>query len=213
MLASNNILKPSDGRPVTLPAQDMIIGLHYLTTVTEGAEGEGRAFSSVAEAILAKDQGSLDLNAMVKIRMNGVHFAEGEGPEGYEVGQDILLDTTLGRALFNENLPADYPFVQQVTDKGMLSTIVNDLAERYPKVQVAATLDALKEAGFHWATRSGTTVAISDVVTPPNKLAILEVFEAKAEKVQQQYERGLITDDERRQELIEIWTQATNEVA
>ena len=95
----------------------------------------------------------------------------------------------------------------------MLSAIVNDLAERYPKVQVAATLDALKEAGFHWATRSGTTVSISDVVTPPSKPEILERYEAKAAKVQGQYERGLITDDERRQELIEIWTQATNEVA
>ena len=95
----------------------------------------------------------------------------------------------------------------------MLSAIVNDLAERYPKVQVAATLDALKEAGFHWATRSGTTVSISDVVTPPRKQEILDRYETKAAKVQGQYERGLITDDERRQELIEIWTQATNEVA
>ncbi|GMA88020.1 hypothetical protein GCM10025868_32700 [Angustibacter aerolatus] len=90
---------------------------------------------------------------------------------------------------------------------------MNDLAERYPKVQVAATLDALKEAGFHWGTRSGTTVSIADVVTPPRKQEILDQYEGKAAKVQGQYDRGLITDDERRQELIEIWTQATNEVA
>jgi DNA-directed RNA polymerase subunit beta' len=107
----------------------------------------------------------------------------------------------------------DYPFVNDQVDKKRLSTIVNDLAERYSKVQVAASLDALKEYGFHWATRSGTTVAISDVVTPPRKLEILEGYEEKATKVQTQYERGLITDDERRQELIEIWTQATKEVA
>jgi len=213
MLASNNILKPSDGRPVTLPAQDMIIGLHYLTTVTEGATGEGRAFSSVSEAILAKDQGSLDLNAMVKIRMNGVHFAEGEGPEGYEVGQDILLDTTLGRALFNENLPADYPFVQQVTDKGMLSTIVNDLAERYPKVAVAAALDNIKDAGFYWASRSGVTVALSDVLTPPRKPEIVAGYEKQAAAVQAEFDKGLISDAERRADLIKIWTEATNEVA
>ncbi|KIU02308.1 MULTISPECIES: DNA-directed RNA polymerase subunit beta' [unclassified Frigoribacterium] len=213
MLASNNILKPSDGRPVTLPAQDMIIGLHYLTTVTEGAEGEGRAFSSVAEAILAKDQGSLDLNAMVKIRMNGVHFAEGEAPEGYEVGQDILLETTLGRALFNENLPADYPFVQQVTDKGMLSTIVNDLAERYPKVAVAAALDNIKDAGFYWASRSGVTVALSDVLTPPRKPEIVAGYEKQAAAVQSEFDKGLISDAERRADLIKIWTEATNEVA
>jgi DNA-directed RNA polymerase subunit beta' len=213
MLASNNILKPSDGRPVTLPAQDMIIGLHYLTTVTEGATGEGRAFSSVSEAILAKDQGTLDLNAMVKIRMNGVHFAEGEAPEGYEVGQDILLDTTLGRALFNENLPADYPFVQQVTDKGMLSTIVNDLAERYPKVAVAAALDNIKDAGFYWASRSGVTVALSDVLTPPRKPEIVAGYEKQAAAVQSEFDKGLISDAERRADLIKIWTEATNEVA
>ena len=88
-----------------------------------------------------------------------------------------------------------------------------DLAERYPTVQVAATLDALKESGFHWATRSGVTVAIEDVVTPPGKQEILEGYEVKADRVQKQYERGVITDDERRQELIEIWTQATSEIS
>ena len=97
----------------------------------------------------------------------------------------------------------DYPFVDAAVDKKRLSTIVNDLAERYSKVQVAASLDALKETGFHWATRSGTTVSVSDVVTPPRKAEILAGYETKAEKVQTQYERGLITDDERRQELIE----------
>ena len=109
--------------------------------------------------------------------------------------------------------PLDYPFVDKPVDKKELSAIVNDLAERYPKVVVAATLDALKSAGFHWATRSGVTISIEDVVTPQAKQGILERHEGRAEKVQSQYERGLITDDERRQELIEIWTEATNEVA
>ncbi|NIZ92404.1 DNA-directed RNA polymerase subunit beta' [Kineococcus rubinsiae] len=218
MLSSNNILKPADGRPVTMPTQDMIIGIYHLTAEREDVLGAGRTLSSLAEAIMAFDARQLDLNARVRIRLSGVvpghtWAADGKLPEGWTAGDDLVVETTLGRALFNETLPVDYEFVDAVVDKKRLSLIVNDLAERYPKVQVAATLDALKEAGFHWATRSGTTVAISDVVTPPNKLAILEVFEAKAEKVQQQYERGLITDDERRQELIEIWTQATNEVA
>ena len=97
--------------------------------------------------------------------------------------------------------------------KKALGAIVNDLAERYTKVEVAASLDALKDTGFHWATRSGVTVSIDDVVTPPNKAEILEGFEKQAAKVQQQFERGLVTDDERRQELIEIWTQASNDVA
>jgi DNA-directed RNA polymerase subunit beta' len=105
--------------------------------------------------------------------------------EGVEVDENgflssWLVETTLGRALFNETLPMDYPFVNDQVDKKRLSTIVNDLAERYSKVQVAASLDALKEYGFYWATRSGTTVAISDVVTPPKKLEILDGYRRRA---------------------------------
>jgi len=196
MLASNNIRKPSDGRPVALPSQDMIIGLHHLTTVKEGATGEGRAFTSVAEAILAKDQGTLDLNAVVKLRLDGE-----------------LRDTTLGRAIFNETLPADYPYFEGVADKSSIGRIVNDLAERYPQVEVAATLDRIKDAGFQWATRSGVTVALSDIVTPPNKAQIIAGYEKQAAKVQDQFDKGLTTDAERRQELIEIWNKATAEVA
>ena len=213
MLASNNILKPSDGRPVTLPTQDMIIGLHHLTTLKSDVVGEGRAFSSVAEAILAHDQHSLDLNAKVRIRLSDVVFAEGAAPANFEIGKPVLVETTLGRALFNETLPEDYPYVEAVADKGQLSAIVNDLAERYPKVEVAAALDRIKDAGFHWATRSGVTVALSDILTPPNKREIIAGYEKLAAKVQSQFEKGLTTDAERRQELIEIWNKATAEVA
>jgi len=114
--------------------------------------------------------------------------------------------------LFNEALPADYPFVDVDVTKKQLGSIVDRLAEFYPKVVVAETLDALKALGFHWATRAGATIGIEDVVTPPRKKEILESYETQADKVQSQYEKGLITDDERRQELIEIWTKATAEV-
>ncbi len=214
MLSSNNILKPADGRPVTMPTQDMIIGLFHLTANRKGADGEGRVFSSVSEAIMAFDARKLDINATCRIRLQGIVPPAGtELPDDWAQGDALLVETTLGRALFNETLPEDFVYVNDQVDKKRLSGIVNDLAERYPKVQVAATLDALKEAGFHWATRSGLTISISDVVTPPGKAKILDSFEDKAEKVQQQFELGLITDDERRQELIEIWTQATNDVA
>ncbi|GAA3581411.1 DNA-directed RNA polymerase subunit beta' [Klugiella xanthotipulae] len=213
MLASNNILKPSDGRPVTLPTQDMIIGLHHLTTLKDGVVGEGRAFSSVAEAILAKDQGSLDLNAQVRIRLSDVVFTEENAPKNYVPGKPVIVDTTLGRALFNEALPADYPYFEEVADKGALSQLVNDLAERYPKVEVAATLDRIKDAGFYWATRSGVTVALSDVLTPSNKKEIVAGYEKQAAKVQAQFDKGLTTDVERRRELVDIWTKATDEVA
>lgn len=128
-------------------------------------------------------------------------------------GDTFRLRTTLGRALFNELLPEDYPFVDYSVGKKQLGEIVNDLAERYPKVIVAATLDNLKAAGFYWGTRSGVTVAISDIVVPEAKKEIVKGYEAQDEKVQKQYERGLITKDERTQELIAIWTKATNEVA
>jgi len=210
MLASNNILKPSDGRPVTLPSQDMIIGLHHLTTVKAGALGEGRAFGSVGEAILAKDEGTLDLQAKVRIRIPGLTFLEGEAPEGYATHG--LVDASLGQAIFNDTLPKGYPFVREVADKGKLSQIVNKLAEEYPKVETAASLDRIKDAGFYWATRSGVTVALSDVITPPNKAEIVAGYEKQAEKIQAQYDKGLTTDAERRQELVELWTKATNEV-
>ncbi|MDO5699790.1 MAG: DNA-directed RNA polymerase subunit beta' [Dermatophilus congolensis] len=219
MLSSNNILKPADGRPVTMPTQDMIIGLFHLTSVRDDAPGEGRFFSSPAEAIMALDAGEIHLGSEVTVRIRDfVPYPGFEVPETATLQADgsydeVTVKTTLGRAIFNTALPMDYPFVDVAVDKKKLSQIVNDLAERYSKVQVAASLDALKELGYYYATRSGATVSISDVVTPDNKEEILARYDAKADKVQTQFERGLLTDDERRQELIEIWTEGSNEVA
>ncbi|GIJ44665.1 DNA-directed RNA polymerase subunit beta' [Virgisporangium aliadipatigenens] len=220
MLSSNNILKPADGKPVTMPTQDMVIGLYHLSHMREGVIGEGREFSSYAEAQMAFDNKEIHLQAKVKIRLpdligvdNGAGKAPWEAPEGWEVGQPAIIETTLGRVLFNETLPRGYRFVNYEIRKGQLSAIVNDLAERFPKVSLAATLDALKMAGFHWATWSGVTIGIEDVVQPPNKKAILERYEKEAERIDKQYQRGLMTAEERRGELIEIWTKATNEVA
>jgi len=214
MLSSNNILSPASGRPITMPGQDMVTGVYFLTTVKAGAEGEGRVFGSVAEAQMAMDRGVLDLRAEVRIRQTDLVPPVGwERPENHADGDPVLLTTTLGRCLFNETLPVDYPFVNGDVNKRRLGEVINDLAERYPKVLVAACLDAIKEAGFRWATRSGVTVAIDDIVAPPTKNAILDRYEDSAAKVEKQYERGVITDDERRQELIEIWTKATAEVS
>jgi DNA-directed RNA polymerase subunit beta' len=193
-----------------VPTQDMIIGLHHLTTIKKDAVGEGRAFSSVAEAIMAMDQHSLSLNAVVKIRIDNLHL--GDAPEGFVQGSTATHETSLGRALFNELLPADYPWVAAVADKGLISSLVNDLAERYPKVAVAETLDRVKDAGFYWATRSGITVALSDVLTPVHKGEIIAKYEKLAAKIQSQYDKGLISDIERRRELVEVWSAATKEV-
>jgi DNA-directed RNA polymerase subunit beta' len=213
MLSSNNILKPADGRPVTMPTQDMVLGIYFLTSMREGEPGEGRAFSSPAEAIRAFDAGELSMQAAVTLRQVGIVPPPGwQAPEGWEPGQPVTLNTTLGRALFNEALPEDYAFVNEEVDKKRLGAIVNDLAERYHKIQVAATLDALKEAGFYWATRSGVTVSVEDIATPAEKQRILEEYEAKAEKVERNFERGVISSGERREELIDIWTDATSKV-
>jgi DNA-directed RNA polymerase subunit beta' len=163
---------------------------------------------------MAYDQHELDLQAKIEIRLSGIAPPTGFTPrEGWTEGAPFRLATTLGRCIFNDTLPASFPFVNYEVGKKQLSGIVNELAQTYPKVEVARALDALKDAGFHWATRAGLTIAIEDVIAPPNKATILEAYEKRADKVQREYERGLITDEERRQELIEIWTHATADVA
>ncbi|MDO5617410.1 DNA-directed RNA polymerase subunit beta' [Kocuria sp.] len=214
MLSSNNILKPSDGKPIALPSQDMIIGLYHLTTERAEEVGTGTSYSSVAEAIMAFDAHTLHLNAKAKIVVQDfVPYPGWVAPEGYQAGDAVTLETTLGRVIFNQQLPADYQWVEGVADKKFLSKLVNDLAETYPMGVVAQTLDNLKDAGFYWAAWSGITVAISDIATPPAKPGIMEGYEAQAAKIQGQYDTGLIDDDERRSELIDIWTKATDEVA
>jgi DNA-directed RNA polymerase subunit beta' len=214
MLSTNNILKPADGKPVTMPTQDMVIGIYCLTRAAEEGTGAGRTFGSPSEAIMAYDHNELDLQAKINIRLRGVTPPRDfQTAEGWEEGAPFRIETTLGRTIFNEALPADFPYVNYEVGKKQLSAIVNELAETYPKVDVANALDNLKDAGFRWATRAGVTIAIEDVVAPPNKAQILENYEKRADKVQREYERGLITDEERRQELIEIWTHATADVA
>ena len=216
MLSSNNILKPSDGRPVAVPSQDMIIGLYHLTSPRDGQKNEGHAFSSVSEALMAMDRHEIELYTKVKIRLEGDQFVAPEGweaPEGYKAGDPVLLDCTVGQVLFNQALPKDYPWFSGVADKKGLGSLINDLAERYPMDVVARALDNLKNSGFYWASRSGVTVAVSDIATPAEKPAIMERYEKQAAAIQDDFEIGTIDDEERRQELIKVWTEATDVVA
>ena len=224
MLSSNNILKPSDGRPVTMPSQDMIIGTYYLTSEPDPAveverDAEGNeivpSFSSFAEAVMAYDFGKLHVNAACDIRFEeGIAAPEGwQPPEGWSEGDPITLRTSLGRALFNTALPDSFPYVNYVVDKKQLGNIVNALAENYSRVEVAASLDALKANGFYWSTWSGITVAFADVVSPPSKPEILARYEAEAAEIEEQHSFGALTDEDRYKSLISIWTQATAEVA
>lgn len=211
MLSSNNILKPADGRPVALPSHEMIIGMYYLTTDVDGLPGEGRVFSSPAEAIMAFDLGEIDMRSKIKVRLRDI-VPPPEATDRVRADGSVLLDTTLGKITFNNVLPADYPFVTAHVGKKRLSAIVNQLAEQYPRTVVTEVLDEMKDVGFRWGTRSGVTVSIGDVQTPPNKAQIMAGYDAKAAKIDKLYERGAVTDDERRQELIQIWTDATSEL-
>ncbi|EIV94144.1 DNA-directed RNA polymerase subunit beta' [Frankia sp. QA3] len=214
MLSSNNILSPASGRPLAMPSLDMVTGVFHLSTLAEGAVGEGRAFSSVAEAQMAFDAREIALQARISVRLRDTTPpSDWVPPADWVTGDVFNLETTFGRCLLNEALPEGYPFINAQLNKKAQAAIVNDLAERYPKIQVAATLDALKSAGFYWATRSGVTVAIEDVVAPPNKAEILDDYEQRADRVQKQFDRGFLSDEERRSELVQIWTEATNKIA
>jgi DNA-directed RNA polymerase subunit beta' len=224
MLSSNNILSPASGKPLAMPSLDLVTGLYYLCGKVEDAKGAGLAFASPAEAIMARDAGLIDLRAPIKVRLAGyAPEATADSPAEVDVdGEDLgevggtgsawLADTTLGRVLFNELLPDDYPFVNEELPKKRQAAIVNDLAERYPMSVVAQTLDRLKEAGFYWATRSGMTVAIGDVVIPDNKQEILARHEAEADKVEKAYQRGNVSYAERNNDLVRIWEDATKEI-
>jgi DNA-directed RNA polymerase subunit beta' len=231
MMASDNILKPADGHTVTMPSQDMILGLYYLSTVVDGAKGQGRVFSSLEETIMAVDRGDIDTQAKVLIRLpkDFVLSKDWEPAELKVVDPEpgspdvvkeerfkdgsVLFATSYGRILFNETLPTDYPFVNEQVAKGRLSRIVDEIATRYSTEQVAATLDALKDLGFTRAPWSGVTMSFSDIVDPPEGDAIIADYEGQADKVNSQYDMGLLTEEERRQELINLWTECTDKVA
>ena len=231
MMASDNILKPADGHTVTMPSQDMILGLYYLTTVIDGAKGQGRVFSSLEEAEMALDKHEIDMQAKVLIRLpEDFVLPKGWEPSEIEVVDpepgspaavkeerfhdgSVLFATSYGRILFNSTLPVDYPFVNDQAPKKRLSKIVDDIATRYSTAQVAATLDALKDMGFTRAPWSGVSFAFSDVIQPSERDEYIEKYEAEAEKVNENYEIGMLTEEERRQELIDLWTKCTSEVS
>ena len=222
MLSSNNVLSPASGRPIVTPSQDMVIGMYYLSEYVEDAVGAGRAFSTVDEAQMAYDIGDLDLHAPIKVRLGrlagdrtmyeALKPTLGDLLTDEPVDGDGLTETTFGRALLNQAFPDTFPYVDSVLFKADIRTLIEEIIHRYDKPDVAFTLDSIKSMGFHFATRAGLTIGLEDVKTPASKEKILEAYEKRAVKVESLYQKGVITDDERRQELIEIWTEATDEV-
>ena len=217
MLAANNLLKPSDGRPVTVPTQDMVLGSYYLTYERPGVPGEGKTFSSVNEAQMAYDQGELDLHARVRIRMT-------KRMDGQL--RSKLIETTLGRVIFNEPIPQDLGFVDRsnpdnafdlevgfLVNKNQLGKIIDRCIRVHGTSVAAEILDDVKSLGYRFSTRSGITVAVSDATIPPKKTEILQQAEEKIQSITQQFNRGFLSNDERSQRTIATWEECTRRVA
>ncbi|MGI9603596.1 MAG: DNA-directed RNA polymerase subunit beta' [Acidimicrobiales bacterium] len=206
MLSANNVLSPAHGRPLVTPTQDMIIGAHYLTQEVTGTVGEGRVFRDLDELERALEAGDITVHTVIEWRDEKLVDTPANGVKA------TYHPSTVGRVLFNAQLPPEFDFMNETISKREMGTIVDELARHYPKAVVARSLDGMKDLCFRYATQSGLTVSIDDVKTPPEKQGILDGYEKEADKVEQQFRRGIITDGERRQKEVEIWSQATEEV-
>ena len=217
MLAANNLLKPSDGRPVAVPTHDMVLGSYYLSLVKSGEPGEGKVFRDVPEALMAYQQGVVTLHAKIKVRMSGDFH-----------GQMVqkLVDCTVGQLIFNTPIPQDLGFVDrnnidtfldlEVTkkvDSGMLRKIIDRCIRIHGTATTAEFLDEIKSMGFKYSTRSGITISVSDASIPPQKKDLIHQAETEIDHINKQFQRGLFSDQERYEQVIRIWNRTTDQVA
>lgn len=224
MLSANNILAPKDGRPVVSPTQDMVMGIYYLTIYVPGEKGEGKVFSNIDEMVMAYQVGEVSLHAKVKVRIereiNGVKRTK-------------LMENTVGRFIFNESIPQDLGFVERVTeddafkleldprdkdgnmipiDKSRLGKIVDKCFRRHGNTKTALVLDEIKRLGFHYSTKGAVTISVSDMDIPEAKKELLSKADERVDKIEKMYRRGLISDEERYEQVIDTWKNTTDEV-
>ena len=217
MLAASNILKPSDGKPVCVPTQDMILGSYYLTLDKDGEPGEGKCFMSADEAVMAYENKVVSLHAKVKVRLTKV--IDGVERQG-------IIDTTVGKIIFNESIPQVLGFVDRskeenqfklevdfLVDKKKLGKIVDKCYMKLGPTETSIMLDKIKAKGYHYSTIGAITVAASDMIVPAQKVDLLKDAEATVDKIEKLYKRGLISEDERYNSVIDKWTQTTEDVA
>ncbi len=217
MLSANNLLKPQDGKPVTVPTQDMILGSYYLTMIVEGEIGEGSYFKDIDEAIMAYANGEVGLHAKVFIKM----FKEIDGEM-----KSKKIETTVGRVIYNQGIPQDLGFVDRTNPenafdleinfpviKKNLGKIVAKCINVHGLPRTAELLDYIKSTGYKYSTKSGITVSANDIIIPEEKQEILDQAEVAVENIAKQYKRGLITEDERYESVIKVWEKATNDVS
>lgn len=195
MLSANNILLPASGRPVTIPTQDMVIGIYYLTSEEDGVKGEGKIFKDYEEVETAYASGVVSLHAKIKVRYNGE-----------------LLETTVGRLFFNNVLPKEIGYRNYTVGRKELGDLVGQIYRSLGNTKTGEVLDKIKALGYHFATISGTTVGLVDVKIPKQKQEMLEAAEKEVEIVENQHRRGLLTNEERTQRIVDIWTRAKDDV-
>ncbi len=222
MLSTNNVLSPASGNPIVSPSQDMVIGLYYITECHEDLESAKFNFVDFNEAQVAYENGHIGLQTPINVRVGDLagnpemhselkgRFSELLTDQPIDGNQ--LMQTTLGRLHFNSIMPTDFPYIQASVRKPEMKKIISEVIERYNKAELRIFLDSMKSVGFTFGAKAGLTVAMNDVKTPPSKNQILEKYEAEAEKVEKLYLDDIITETERKQKIIEIWNEATDQV-
>ena len=222
MLSTNNVLSPASGNPIVSPSQDMVIGLYYITECHEDLETAKFNFVDFNEAQVAYENGHIGLQTPINVRVGDLagnpemhselkgRFSELLTDQPIDGNQ--LMQTTLGRLHFNSIMPTDFPYIQASVRKPEMKKIISEVIERYNKAELRIFLDSMKSVGFTFGAKAGLTVAMNDVKTPPSKNQILEKYEAEAEKVEKLYLDDIITETERKQKIIEIWNEATDQV-
>jgi len=212
MLSSRNLLKPADGEPVVGPTKDMVLGVYYLTMKVDGKKhrGEGRAFSNMDEVEMVYGLGQVEIHTPIKL-FTSTWYAD----DGSRLAEPVehVIETTVGRVLFNAVLPEEIRFVNTVLDKGEIQNLVGDIYNLLREEGTPEVVDAIKDIGFAYATRSGTTIAISDITVPPEKTEIINQTLEEAEAVRQDYQRGLLTEQEMNDRIIDLWQETTAKVA
>ncbi len=212
MLSSRNLLKPADGEPIVGPTKDMVLGVYYLTMGVDTARqpGAGRAFASLEEVEMAYQLGQIRVHTPIKVRTVTWY---NEADERLEKGEQRLVETTVGRVLFNLILPDELRFVNRVLDKGSIQDLVGEVYQLLREDGTPNVVDAIKDIGFKYATRSGTTIAVSDISVPPSKAEIITQTLEDADEVRGDYQRGLLTEQEQTERIIELWQATTIQVA
>lgn len=212
MLSSRNLLKPADGEPIISPSKDMVLGVYYLTTSDDSRKhlGEGRVFADMDEVELAYNLGQLEVHSQIKVIVQTMYDENGDR---LAKSEERLLDTTAGRVIFNRILPPEIQFINWKLDKGELKDLIAELYEVGGEGQTPEVADRIKEIGFEFATRSGYSIAVSDITVPPEKEEIINQSLKEVELVQRDFRRGLLTEQEQNEKVINVWQRTTNDVA